>query len=317
MRILVAGATGAVGKRLVPLLVRDGHTVFGLTRSTEKSELIRSWGAQPVIGDGLDAAVVTAAVDEAQPEVVVHEMTALAGISDLRRFDRTFAQSNRLRTRGLDLLLAAARRAGARRFVAQSYCGWPYARAGGPVKSEDAPLDPRPPRELRRSLQAIRYLEHTVVDQRSLEGLVLRYGAFYGPDTGMFEADAVEQVRRGRVPLIGKAQGWWSFAHIDDVAEATRIAVSRGAAGIYNIVDDEPARVCDWLPALAAAVGGKRPPRIPAWLARIAAGKHLVTMMTEGRAGSNAKAKRELGWTPAHPSWRQGFVEVAREIRAG
>jgi nucleoside-diphosphate-sugar epimerase len=310
MRIFVAGATGAVGRRLVPLLVRAGHTVTGLTRTPGKAALLRELGAEPVVADALDEGAIHAAVGSAQPDVIVHELTDLKGVGDLRRFDRTFANSNRLRTRGTDYLLAAARDCGVKRFVAQSFCGWPYARIGGQVKSEDDPLDLDPPHELRGTLDAIRYLEQAVTTSAAPEGVVLRYGAFYGRDTGMFDAAFIDQVRRRRVPLIGSGAGWWSFLHIEDAAEATALAVERGQ-GIYNIVDDDPAPVSDWLPAVAGMLGAKPPLHVPAWLARIAAGEHLVVMMTDSRAGSNAKAKRELGWRPAHPSWRQGFAGIA------
>jgi nucleoside-diphosphate-sugar epimerase len=314
MRIFVAGATGAVGRRLVPILLSAGHSVTGLTRTPQKAELIRSLGAQPVVADGLDATSVHAAVAAAKPDVIVHEMTDLKEASDLRHFDRSFAASNRLRTQGTDHLLAAARDAGVRRFVAQSFCGWPYARDGSPVKSEADPLDPEPPQEMRPTLEAIRYLERTVTGSPAPGGIVLRYGGFYGPDTGVFDGPFLDQLRRRRVPLIADGDGWWSFLHIEDAAAATALAIERGTPGsIYNIVDDEPAPVRDWLPALAAMVGAKPPFRMPAWIARILAGEHLVALMTQVRAGSNAKAKRELGWQPAHPSWRQGFAEVLRQ----
>jgi 2-alkyl-3-oxoalkanoate reductase len=314
MRIFVAGATGALGRRLIPLLVTAGHGVVGLTRRRENAGIVASLGAEPAVADGLDSAAIRAAVISAAPDVVVHEMTDLKGASDLRHFDQAFAVSNRLRTEGTDHLLIAARAAGARRFVAQSYCGWPFAPLGGPVKSEDAPLDPDPPRQFRRSLDAIRYLEGLVTGADQPEGIVLRYGTFYGPDTGLFDGPFVEQVRRRRVPLIGEGTGWWSFVHIDDAAQATALAIERGAPGsIYNIVDDEPAPVRDWLPALAALLGAKPPRALPVWLARMFAGEHLVSMMTVSRAGSNTKAERELGWTPAHASWRQGFGEVVNQ----
>ena len=316
MRIFVAGATGAVGRRLVPLLLSAGHSVAGLTRTPQKAELIRSLGAAPVVADGLDAKSIRAAVASAKPDVIVHEMTELKDASDLRNFDRSFAGSNRLRTQGTDHLLAAARDTGVKRFIAQSFCGWPYARGGSPVKSETDPLDSEPPKEMRPTLDAIRYLEKTVTGSVAPEGIVLRYGAFYGHDTGLFDGPFLEQLRRRRVPLIANGDGWWSFLHIDDAAEATALAVERGDAGnIYNVVDDEPAPVREWLPALAEMVGAKPPFRMPAWIARIVAGEHLVTMMTQVRAGSNAKAKRELGWQPAHPSWRQGFADVLQQQR--
>jgi nucleoside-diphosphate-sugar epimerase len=316
MRILVAGATGAIGSRLVPLLTQAGHKVFGTTRTPAKADAIRDAGAEPVIADGLDPQAVTAAVNLARPEVIVHEMTSLGGASDLRRFDRTFAVSNRLRTQGLDNLLAAAKGAGTRRVVAQSYCGWPHARQGGMVKSEDDPLDPDPPRAQRHSLEAIRHLEYTTTHTDGIEGVVLRYGAFYGPRTGMLDNAMLHQVRRRRVPLIGQANGWWSFVHVDDAAAATAIAVAYGAPGIYNVVDDEPAPAREWLPALAAMLGAKPPLRVPRWLGLIAAGSVIVSMMTQARAGSNAKAKRELGWHPRHASWRQGFAEALRAPHA-
>ena len=312
MRIFVAGATGAVGRRLVPALISAGHSVAGLTRTEAKADAVRRMGAQPVVADGLDAAAVRAAVGSVEPDVIIHEMTDLKGASDLRHFDRTFANSNELRTRGTDLLLAAAREAGVKRFIAQSYCGWPYARIGGPVKTETDQLDPDPPEQMRRTLEAIRYLEQTVTSAPSLEGIVLRYGSFYGNDTGMLDRAMVEQVRHRRVPLIGDGGGWWSFVHVDDAASATLRAVERGRAGnIYNIVDDEPAEVRDWLPALAAMLGAKPPLHVPAWIARLVAGEHMVAMMTQVRAGSNIKAKRDLDWQPAHPSWREGFAEIA------
>lgn len=316
MRIFVAGATGAVGRRLVPALISTGHSVVGLTRSPGKAESIRALGAEAVVADGLDAEAIHAAIMSSRPDVIVHEMTDLKDASDLRAFDRSFAVSNRLRTEGTDHLLAAAKDAGVGRIVAQSFCGWPYARIGGMVKSEDDPLDPDPPQEFRRTLDAIEHLEGAVTTSTAFEGIVLRYGAFYGDDTGLFDGPFVDQVRRRRTPIIGDGNGWWSFLHIDDAAQATALAIERGRPGqIYNIVDDEPAPVREWLPALARSLGAKPPFHVPAWIGRIVAGEHLVAMMTQQRAGSNAKAKRELGWQPAHPSWRQGFAEVVEHRR--
>jgi nucleoside-diphosphate-sugar epimerase len=296
MRVFVAGATGAVGSRLVPLLASAGHSVIGLTRKPAKTDAIRQGGGEPVIADALNRAAIVAAVADAKPDVIVHEMTSLSDANDLRRMARSFAGTNRLRTEGINNLLAAAKQADTSRVIAQSFCGWPYVRAGGPVKTEDDPLDPEPPRELRSTLEAIRYLENTVTAAPQIEGIVLRYGAFYGPNTGLFDGPMVDQLQRRRVPLIGDAGGWWSFVHIEDAATATAIAVERGPPGIYNVVDDEPAPVREWLPALAAMLGVKPPRRVPKWLARMVAGEHIVTMMTEARAGSNAKAKRDLGW---------------------
>jgi 2-alkyl-3-oxoalkanoate reductase len=310
MRVLVAGASGAIGIRLIRMLVAAGHGVTGLTLSRSKADPVRRAGATPVVVDALDPPALREAVLGAQPEVVVHEMTALANASDLRHFDSAFAQTNRLRTEGLDHLLAAAREAGAKKIIAQSYCGWPFARVGGPVKTEDDPLDSAPPREFWRSLQAIRHLESAVAEAADFNGIVLRYGALYGPRSGMFDGSALEQLRRRLFPVIGDGGGWWSFVHLDDAAQATACAIEVGAPGIYNIVDDDPAPVSDWLPALAAMIGAKPPRRIPRLLARFLAGEHMVVMMTETRAGSNAKARRELAWRPAHASWRQGFAEV-------
>ncbi|HEY6456771.1 MAG TPA: NAD(P)-dependent oxidoreductase [Steroidobacteraceae bacterium] len=319
MRIFVTGATGALGSRLLPLLVAAGHSVVGVTHTAAKKPQIVQAGAQPVVADGLDAAAMGAAVLRAAPEVIVHEMTALRGVSDLRHFDRCFALSNRLRTEGLDHLLAAATAAGTRRVVAQSFCGWPYARRGGHVKTEEDPLDRMPPAEMRRTLNAIRYLETRLMQASNIAGLSLRYGYFYGPGTGLLDEAIVEQLRLRRIPLIGGGSGWWSLVHVDDAAAATAIAVERGDPGIYNIVDDEPAPVREWLPTLAASLGAKPPLRVPKLLALPLAGKHLVAMMTEARAGSNAKAKRVLSWQPVHRSWRTGFGAAlhAREAPRG
>ena len=312
MRILVAGATGAVGLHLVPQLIAAGHSVVGTTRTPAKAEIIRRMGAEPAIADGLDALAIRDAVIAAKPDVVIDQMTDLGAVTDLRHFDRAFATTNRLRTEGTDFLLAAAREAGVKRFIAQSFCGWTYGRGGEAIKTEADQLDPDPPEELRRTLQAILHLEDAVTGSANPEGIVLRYGSFYGPDTGMLSRAMIDQLRRRRVPLIGGGAGQWSFIHVDDAASATVAAIERGRPGeIYNIVDDEPADVSEWLPALATLVGARPPIRVPAWLGRLFAGEHLVSMMTEVRGGSNAKALRELGWRPAHPSWRQGFAEVA------
>jgi nucleoside-diphosphate-sugar epimerase len=306
MRIFLAGATGALGARLVPLLVDAGHDVTGTTRTPVKAELLRAAGAEPVIADGLDRDAIVAAVVAARPDAIVHQLTALGDMSSLRDFDGAFALTNRLRTEGTENLLAGAREAGARRFVAQSFAGWPYARIGGPVKSEDDPLDPDPVPSMSRTLAAIRRLEQAVTEAG---GIALRYGGFYGHGTGMARGGAqVEMIRKRRFPIVGDGGGVWSFVHIDDAAAATLAALERGTPGaIYNIVDDDPAPVREWLPALAAAAGAKPPRRLPRWLARVAAGESVATMMTETRGASNAKARRELGWAPAHPSWREGF----------
>ena len=314
MKVLIAGATGALGKQLVPRLVASGHEVFGMTRSASKRDAVRALGATPVVADALDAQSVARAIWEAGPEVIVHQLTALSGGLDMRHFDRCFAQTNRLRTEGTDHLLAAGRMVGARRFVAQSYAGWPFARSGGPVKSEDDPLDPTPPDAMRRTLEAIRHLEAAVTGADWTEGIVLRYGGFYGPGTSLDPAaggEHVELIRKRRFPVVGGGGGVWSFVHVQDAADATVAAVQRGRRGIYNIVDDQPAAVAEWLPAVAGALGAKPPHHVPRSLGRLLAGEPATVMMTEVRGASNAKAKRELGWRPSHPSWREGFAELA------
>ena len=292
-----------IGGRLVPLLVERGHDVVGTTRSADKLERLRAHGAEAVLMDGLDARSVGEAVARAEPEVIVHQMTALAGAADLKHFDRAFAVTNALRTRGTDNLLAAAEAVGARRFVAQSYTGWPNSRTGGAVKTEEDALDADPPAAQARSLESIRHLEKAVLE-RSPEGIVLRYGSFYGPEV----SDAiVDLMRQRKFPLVGDGGGVWSWIHIDDAASATVAAVERGRGGVYNIVDDDPAPVAEWLPYLAECVGAKPPRRLPASLARLAIGEAGVSMMTRIRGSSNAKAKRELGWEPRWRSWREGF----------
>jgi nucleoside-diphosphate-sugar epimerase len=313
MKVLVAGATGALGKQLVPRLGRDGHEVVAMTRSASKTEALRRMGATAVVADALDPDQVARAVAEAEPEVIVHQLTALSGSIDIRHFDRTFAETNRLRTVGTDHLLAAGRAAGVRRFIAQSYAGWPFARTGGPVKTEDDPLDPSPPDAMRDTLEAIRHVEQVVTSAEGIEGLVLRYGGFYGPGTSLAPegGEQVEMLRERKFPVVGDGAGVWSFIHIEDAAEATVAAVTRGRPGIYNIVDDDPAPVAEWLPAAASALGAPAPRHVPRWLGRIVAGEAATVMMTEIRGASNAKAKRELGWQPRHASWREGFAQVA------
>jgi nucleoside-diphosphate-sugar epimerase len=316
MRVFVAGATGALGRRLVPQLLQRGHEVVGTTRTPPKAGELRAAGAESLVLDVLDAGAVMAAVTAARPDVVVHEATALSGDLDLRRFEQAFAQTNRLRTEGTEHLLAAAIEAGAVRFVAQSYAGWPSARTGGPVKTEEDPLDPDPPAAMRSTLDAIRQLEAVVTGAAELTGVALRYGGFYGPGTSLWASgEHVEQVRKRRFPVVGDGGGVWSFIHIDDAASATVAAVERGEAGIYNVVDDEPARVAEWLPYLAQILGAPSPRHVPAWVGRLLAGEHMVAMMTEVRGSSNAKAKRELGWEPRYSSWREGFAAVGEALR--
>jgi 2-alkyl-3-oxoalkanoate reductase len=308
MRIFVAGATGVIGRRLVPLLVANGHTVIGTARTAGKADALRAAGASPVVVDALDRDAVREALIQAEPEVVVHELTALAGFTDFRKFDEGFAATNRLRTEGTDNLIGGMWEVGVRRLVAQSFAGWPHARVGGPVKTEDDPLDPHPPAALRRTLEAIQYLEGAVLHTDGIQGTVLRYGGFYGPGTSLGEGGfQLEVVRRRRFPIVGGGTGVTSFIHIEDAATATLAAIETGKPGVYNIVDDDPAPVAEWLPALAAAIGTEPPRHVPVWVARLFAGEHGVVMMTEVRGASNAKAKRDLGWQPQYSSWREGF----------
>jgi len=308
MNIFIAGATGALGRQLVPRLAEAGHRVVGMTRSPEKRAELSALGAEPAIADALDPEQVAEAVAAAEPDVIVHELTAISSVNP-KRFDRDFALTNRLRTEGTDHLLAAGRAVGIDRFVAQSYAAWPYARTGGPVKTEDDPLDPQPAREMREALAAIRHVEDSVLQASWTEGIVLRYGAFYGPGTSMAPGgEQFEMVRKRRYPLVGDGAGVWSFIHIADAAEATAAAIEQGRRGVYNVVDDEPAPVSEWLPALAETLGAKPPLHVPRLVGRLAAGEAGVALMTEIRGASNAKARRELGWRPAHASWREGFA---------
>jgi nucleoside-diphosphate-sugar epimerase len=309
MRIFVAGATGAIGRQLVPRLVAAGHEVHGMTRNAAKQSLLRELGAVPVIADALDPDEVVEAVAAARPEVVVHELTAIGDI-DTRRFDSSFASTNRLRIEGTDNLLAAARAYKVRRFVAQSVGSYGvYARVGEPVKSEEDPLDPSPPREMRETVAAIRHLETAVLGADWTEGIVLRYGAFYGPGTSLAPgAQQFETIRQGQYPIVGDGGGVMSFIHVCDAADATRAAVEHGQRGTYNIVDDDPAPASEWLPALAEMLGAQSPKRVPRAVGLQFGGEVGLMMMTEARGASNAKARRELGWIPRHPSWRQGFA---------
>lgn len=311
MRIFLAGATGAIGRQLLPRLAERGHEVYGMTRSESKRQLVQDLGGRPVVADALDPEAVAQAVAEAEPEVIAHELTAIPQTIDMRRFDRSFEQTNLLRTKGTDHLLAAGRAVGARRFVAQSNAAVTYARVGGLVKSEDDPLDPEPPKQARPVMEAVRYLEKAVMGATWTEGVVLRYGSFYGPGTNFSrgpEGTMMEAIRKGQLPLVGDAGGVWSFIHIDDAAEATVRAIEGHGRGIYNVVDDEPAPVAEWLPKAAEAADAKAPRRVPRWLARLLAGEFATTMLTESRGASNAKAKRELGWSPRYASWREGFA---------
>jgi nucleoside-diphosphate-sugar epimerase len=311
MKVFVAGATGALGKQLVPMLVSRGHAVTGMTRTPAKQDLIRDLGAQPAFADALDPEAVAQAVAEAEPEVVVHELTELSG-TFARNLDKAFATTNRLRTEGLDHLLASARAAGARRFVAQSFAGWPYKRIGGPVKDESDPLDDNPPKSVQQSLGAIRHVEAAVTQADGIEGLALRYGGFYGPGTSLAvdpPGELTEMIAKRRVPIVGNGAGIWSLVHIEDAASATAAAVERGEPGVYNVVDDDPVPVGELMPELARMIGAKAPRHLPRWVGRLAGGEPGVLMMTEIRGAKNDKAKRELGWEPRYASWRLGFRE--------
>jgi nucleoside-diphosphate-sugar epimerase len=308
MRVFVAGATGAIGKQLVPRLVAAGHEVHGMTRSESKRAMVSEMGAVPVVADALDAEQVAEAVGRARPDVIVHELTAIPQSLDLRHLDRDFALTNRLRTEGTDHLLSAGQAVGVRRFVAQSNVAG-YGRAGAVVKREEDPFDPSPAREMRQGVAAIRHLEEAVLGATWTEGIVLRYGWFYGPGTSMAPGEeSYEMIRKRKFPLVGNGGGVWSFIHIADAAQATVAAVEHASRGIYNVVDDDPAAVAEWLPTLAEQLGAKKPMRVPRFVGRLFAGEWGVVMMTELRGASNAKAKRELDWRPAYPSWRQGLA---------
>ncbi len=303
MRVFVTGATGALGQHLVPGLVAAGHEVTATTRTPGKAGQLRAAGAAPAVLDGLDRAAVLAAVQAAAPEVIVHQMTALADMRSLRNTDRVFAATNELRTRGTDNLLAAAAAAGTGRVIAQSYTGWTNERSGGPVKTENDPFDSRVLPSAARTLAAIKHVEQTVPLQVP-EGIVLRYGSFYGPGASQILLDLL---RKRMLPVIGGGTGIWSFIEITDAAAATIAAVDRGAPGVYNVVDSDPAPVTDWLPYLARVAGAKPPLRVPAWLGRLLAGEFVVNQMTTARGSSNEKARKDLGWEPRYASWREGF----------
>ena len=303
MRVFIAGATGVMGRYLVLSLVAAGHEVTGTTRSPAKAAQLKNAGATPAIVDGLDRRAVIDTVLAAQPEVIVHQMTALTSMRNFRNFDKEFTVTNELRSKGTDYLLEAARQAGTRRFIAQSFIGWNNPRTGGQVKTEQDPLDPDPLPATRQSMAAIRHVEQAVPGAVP-EGLVLRYGMFYG--SGASDA-MLDVVRKRRMPVVGGGTGIWSFVEVTDAAAATAAAITRGGPGLYNIVDDDPAPVAQWLPYLSECLGVKPPMHAPAWLGKLLAGELVVALMTEARGSSNAKAKRELGWTLRYPSWRDGF----------
>lgn len=308
MRVFVAGASGAIGRYLVPQLVAHGHEVTALTRSAHNGDRLRDLGATPVIADAFDRADLTSAMRTAQPEVVVHQLTSLTRVKSLRRFDREFAITNRLRTQGTDNLIAGARAAGARRFIAQSFGNWNYERTGSLIKTEDDPLDPNPPANQVKTLEAIRHVEQATIRAGDLEGLALRYGGFYGPGSNMaLDGDVAAMVRKRKFPIVGDGGGMWSLIHLHDAAAATVAAIERGAPGVYNVCDDEPVAIATWLPAFADAIGAKPPRHVPVWLGRLAAGEVGVSMMTRIRGASNAKARQELDWKPRYANYLEGF----------
>jgi nucleoside-diphosphate-sugar epimerase len=314
MKIFIAGASGAIGSQLVSQLVARGHEVVGTTRSAAKTGALRALGAEPVILDALDPDSVADVVAKAEPEVIVHQLTALSGPPDFRHVKRMAAATNRLRTEGTDHLLAAARAVGVRKFVAQSNGSW-MERTGGPVADESARIEPNPPADAAESVAALRHLEAAVTGITWADGIALRYGGFYGPGTGIEVApDAVMAglIRRRRFPIVGGGGGVWSLVHITDAASATVAAIERGKPGIYHVADDEPAPIRDVLPELARALGAKPPRRVPAWVVRLVAGEAAVDMMTRARGISSEKTKRELGWTLQYPSWRTGFTTGLR-----
>jgi 2-alkyl-3-oxoalkanoate reductase len=311
VRVFVAGATGAVGRPLVPKLVAAGHEVTGMTRSESKAEDVRRAGARAVVADVFDVDALGAAMEEARPEVIVHELTALPDRIDFRKAD-TYAATNRVRTEGTRNLIDAARTAGARRIVCQSIA-FAYRMDGEGLKTENDPLLSEAAGAFGSGVRALREMEAMVLGADGLDGLVLRYGFFYGPGT-YYAADgtSTDDVRRRRMPIVGRGGGVFSFIHVDDAADATVAAVERGAPGVYNVTDDEPAPMREWVPVFAEAAGAKPPRRVPVWLARFVAGKDVSNFAVELRGASNEKAKRELGWEPAHPSWRSGFGEALR-----
>jgi nucleoside-diphosphate-sugar epimerase len=313
MRVFVAGATGVIGRYLVPGLTNAGHEVIASTRSPLKANQLKNQGATPVVVDGLDREAVLTAVTAAQPEVIIHQMTALTSMKNFRNFDKEFAVTNELRSAGTDYLLEAARDAGTRRFIAQSFIGWNNTRSGSQVKSEQDPLDPHPLAATAKSLAAIKHLEDSV-PAKAPEGLVLRYGILYGHGASDL---MLEVVRKRQMPVVGGGTGIWSFTEVTDAAAATVAAVTRGAPGLYNVVDDEPVTVAEWVPYLASCLGAKPPMRAPAWLGRLLGGEMIVSWMTEGRGASNEKAKRELGWTPKYASCRDGFPVWVESLKSG
>jgi nucleoside-diphosphate-sugar epimerase len=311
MRILLAGASGAIGRTLIPMLVADQHEIFGAFRNPANSARVEALGANPVVLDALDFNAVQKAVSEIRPDAIIHQLTAIPANIDLRHIDRDFDLTNRLRTEGTRNLATAAVKAGVEKFIAQSFAGWPYARKGIFPKTEEDDLDPTPPPKLKAMLDAIETLESTVVREQGFTGIVLRYGPFYGPGSSIAsDGSTVNEIRAHRVPVVGQGTGVWSFIHLHDASTATVAALTKANRGIYNIVDDDPAPVADWLPFLAECVGAKPPSHVPAFAAKLLIGEHAVAMMNEIRGVSNEKARRELNWAPTWSSWRQGFKEA-------
>ncbi len=309
--VFIAGATGVIGRRLVPLLLQRGHAVVGMTRTPTGRERLERLGARAVIADALDPDAVGRAISEAAPDVVMHQLTALSDLRDFRNFDRAFADNARLRSEGTDILLSASRAAGVHTFIAQSFAGFLLSRSARPVLAEDDALDPEPPRSFQRAFRADRHLEDAVTKAAWTRGIVLRYGGFYGPGTSLSKTppgSQTELVRQRKFPVVGGGRAVWSFIHIDDAAAATVAALEHGRRGIYHITDDEPAAVAEWLPFLARVLGAKPPWHVPRWLGRVLAGPSAVVMMTETHGASNRKARAELGWTPEYPTWREGFT---------
>jgi nucleoside-diphosphate-sugar epimerase len=302
MHVYVAGGTGAIGRRLIPQLLERGHRVSATTRDPGRARAIEALGAEAVVVDGLDSTAVGESVAKTEPDAVVHQLSALSGKLDVKHFDRSFATTNRLRTEGLDHLIAAAQATGVSHVVAQSYTGWPNIRSGSWVKDEEDPLDPEPPKAQRETLAGIRYLEDAV---QKVNGAVLRYGGFYGDASDSM----LPLVRRRQFPIVGGGTGYMSWVHLDDAASATVLTLEKQARGVFNIVDDEPAPASEWLPYLAESIGARPPRRLPVWMARLAGGEVAVSMLTRTRGSSNEKAKRELGWELRWPSWRQGFKD--------
>ena len=310
MKILLAGASGAIGQHLIPLLIAQQHEVYGAFRNPAHTDRVKSLGATPILFDALDAAAVQKAFAETKPQAVIHQLTAIPARIDLRHFDRDFALTNQLRTEGTRNLTTSAVNAGVEKFIAQSFAGWPYTPKGIRLKTEEDELDPNPPEQLKTTLDAIRILENIVLREPKFTGIVLRYGPLYGPHSSIaLDGTLVDDIRHHKVPLIGQGTGVWSFLHLHDAATATVAALNRGQHGIYNIVDDDPALVSDWLPYLAECVGAKPPTHVPNMVAKLMVGDHAIALMNDIRGVSNEKAKRELNWTPKYPSWRQGFRE--------